>query len=647
MHTTAWVLLFLSGTLLLVSVLAVAARRMLGLRVGLVRTLLAGAVGVLAESLLGSTVQLDEHRAIQLTLQLGVGVLIAMGFLAVAEAIVPSGSLGTPLDWARAARTRISRIRRYSQIMSIAVRHGLGPYLLRRGGRGHGAGVAKLAQQLRLALEEGGVTFVKLGQVIATRHDLLPEPFVHELSRLHNRVRPVPWHQVRELLAEEFGRDLDVMFTRIDPEPLASAAIAQVHRATLRDGAEVAVKVQRPGISAAVERDLDIVHRLVRLLVERSRWGRAIGLAELADGFTSALREELDFRIEARNTAAMRAADAAHGGGDVVLPEVYERLSTERVLILGWLDGVPVSDAGPLLAEHRLDPGALARTLLDCLLRQIISDGVFHADPHPGNVLLLADGRPALLDFGSVARLDAGLRAGLQHLVLAVNSGDPAALRDALLEVVHRGEDIDEQRLERALGRFMATNLAHGSVTDMSLFSQLLVITAEFGLAVPPEIAAVFRSLFTLDGTLSTLTTDFNLIEETRGSVSGLFAKQFTDWTLPASIASETLTLLPMLRRFPRRIDRITGSLERGEFSVRVRVLADEGERRIVTGLLNTVLTAFLGGVTGVMAVLLLGASGGPAVTDTVSLHQAIGYHLLVVSSVLVLRVLFLITRRR
>ncbi|WP_084036971.1 ABC1 kinase family protein [Haloechinothrix halophila] len=647
MGTTTWILMFVAGTMFLVAMLAVAARKILGLRVGLMRAVLAGTFGVIAESVLGSTVQLEGHRPIQISLQLGVGVLIAMGFLALAEAVAPSGSLGGPMDWIGALRTRAARTHRYGQIMSIAVRHGLAAYVRGRGSANRRSDTAKLARNLRLALEEGGVTFVKLGQVMATRHDLLPPEFVTELSRLHNRVCPVPWERVREVLTEDFGRDPDTVFSRVDHQPVAAAAIAQVHRGQLRTGEEVAIKVQRPGILAVVERDLDIMRRLVSVLANRTRWGRAIGLADLADGFATALLDELDFRIEARNTAAILAADAAHGGGPIILPVAHEQLSTERVLILDWLDGIPLGSAGSLVAQRGLDPGALARTLLESLLRQIVADGVFHADPHPGNVLLLEDGRLALLDFGSVARLDAGLRAGLQHLLLAANSGDPAALRDALLEIVYCHDDVDKQRLERALGRFTVTNLADGSVPDMSVFSDLLVLTAEFGLEVPPEIAAVFRALLALEGTISGLTTEFNLVVEARRSALSLFTKQFTERSLPTMAASEMFALLPMLRRVPRRIDRITESLERGEFSVKVRVLADERERKIVTRLLHSALTAFLGGITGLMAVLLLGTTGGPAVTPDVSLHQIIGYHLLVVSSVLLLRVLFLITRQR
>jgi ubiquinone biosynthesis protein len=460
----------LTGVLILLSVVAIVggfallARRLLGLRFGVVRLLLAGLVGFavagpIARSLAGSVPATE--RAITplwfLILAGACALVVAMVFLVVAEALVPSGSLPGPLEWRRALRGRVARARRYSQISRIAVRHGLGPYLR---GRRHAelaapGGRARLARSVRQALEDGGVTFVKLGQVLSTRPDLLPIELVEELGRLRDQAAPAPWPQVEQVLADELGGPPDEVFARFDRRPLAAASVAQVHAARLRSGDEVVVKVQRPGIRSVVERDLDILARLARTVEARSRWGRSIGARELAAGFAGAVREELDFRIEAGNLEAVAAA----ADGSVLVPAPYQRLCTGRVLVMQRLDGRPLAAAGPVLAERGLDRNTLARTLLEFLLRQVMLDGVFHADPHPGNVLLLADGRLGLLDFGSVGRLDASLRAALQRLLLALDRGDPLAASDALLEVMLRPDEVDQQRLERALGQFMARYL--------------------------------------------------------------------------------------------------------------------------------------------------------------------------------------------
>jgi ubiquinone biosynthesis protein len=632
---------------------ALLARRLLGLRFGVVRLLLAGLLGFavagpIARAVLGA-VPTTEGAATPvwfLILTSAAALVVAMAFLVIAEALVPSGSLPGPLEWRRALRGRIARARRYSQISRIAVRHGLGPYLRgrRRAELEAPDARARLARSVRLALDDGGVTFVKLGQVLSTRPDLLPPEFIQELGRLRDRATPAPWAQVEQVLAAELGRPPEEVFARFDRRPLAAASVAQVHAARLRSGAEVVVKVQRPGIRSVVERDLDIMARFAGRLENGTRWGRAIGTRDLANGFAAAVREELDFRIEAGNMAAV--AGAGHGtDGGVRVPVPHPSLCTERVLVMQRLDGTPLAAAGPVIAERGLDRDALARTLLESLLRQIMLDGVFHADPHPGNVLVLTDGRLGLLDFGSVGRLDAAVRAALQRLLLGLNRGDPLAASDALLELMLRPDEIDQQRLERALGQFMARYLGPGAASGVRMFTDLFRIVAEYGLSVPPEVAAVFRSLATLEGALAQLAPGFDLVAEARASAGRYTAERLEPAAARQAVDEELTTLLPMLRRLPRRIERIASAAEHGRLSVHVRLWADERDRRHVTGMLHQVLLTILAATAGIMAVLLLGTGGGPAVTATVSLFQLLGYNLLVVCAILALRVLVLIFR--
>ncbi|GGM83100.1 ubiquinone biosynthesis protein UbiB [Lentzea pudingi] len=608
---------------LLVLGMALAARRILGLRVGLIRTALMCALAMsIATTIFGETTA--EPSAALATVQLGLALLVVIGLLAFAEIIVPTGSIPPPTEWWGMARRRIARTRRYSRITTIAVRHGLGPYL-----RGRERTSTGLSRSLRLALQDAGVTFVKLGQVLSTRADLLPQDFVDELSLLQDNVPAAKWEQVRAVLNAEVGLDA---FREVDPEPLAAASIAQVHRAVLKSGAEVVVKVQRPDVRATAEGDLDIVTRLAEKL-QRTRWGSALGVRDLAAGFAAALREELDFKIEARNITTVAAASDSSVG----LPHVH--LSTSRVLVMDRLDGVPLRGA----AE---DEG-LARTLLRFVLRQVMLDGVFHADPHPGNVLLLADGRLGLLDFGSVGRIDSALRSALQRLLLAIDRGDPAGLTDALLELTSRPEDIDEQRLERALGQFMARHLGAGMRPDVEMFGDLFLIVSRFGLSIPPEIAAVFRALATLEGTLATLAPGFNIVVESRSFAAEQISERLTPESVQRTMAEELQAVLPMLRRLPRRIDRITGAMEQGRLSMSMRLFADERDRSFVTGLLHQVMLTALGATAGVMAVLLLGSTGGPQIAADVGLHQVLGYNLLIIAVLLGLRVVVTVLRPR
>lgn len=270
-------------------------------------------------------------------------------------------------------------------------------------------------------------------------------------------------------------------------------------------------------------------------------------------------------------------------------------------------------------------------------------NGVFHADPHPGNVMLLEDGTLGLLDFGSVGRLDGSLRTGLQNLLLAIDRADPAALRDGLLEIIYRPDDIDEIKLERALGQFIARHFAGGTAPDVEMFSDLFRLVTTYGLSVPPEIAAVFRALATMEGTLAGLAPGFNIVVESRAYAGVRLSEKMDPASLRKTATEELLTLLPVLRRLPRRIDRIGGALEEGRLSVNVRLFADERDRQLVNNIVHQGLLAFIGATTGIMSVLLLGTTGGPRLIEDVTLYQVMGYNLLVVSILIGLRLLFMI----
>ncbi|MFI7124545.1 ABC1 kinase family protein [Nonomuraea sp. NPDC050153] len=634
-------------TLLTIIALATVAQRLLDVRFGRLRTFLAALFAFalaqpMLEPILSSLGPVDREEppvaaglGILLLIVMSV-VLIPMVILVIAEALVPPGSVPGPLELIRSVRGRFSRTRRYSQITRIAIKHGLGPYLRGRGERlDDRPGMVRLARSLREALDEGGATFVKLGQVLSTRRDLLPAEFVEELGRLQDQVASAPWPEIEPMLAAELGGPVDEVFAEFDRTPLAAASIGQVHAARLHSGESVVVKVLRPGIWPVVSKDLDIVRRLAATLESRTRWGRSLGLRDLAEGFATAIREELDFRVEAANMAAVTAS----GGGGVTYPTPISAMCTERVLVMRRLSGRSVTAAAP-------DQGPrLARDLLDCLLRQILVEGVFHADPHPGNLMLLDDGTLGLLDFGSVGRLDDSVRSALRRFLLAMNRQDPLGVTDALLEVVPRPEDIDEAALERALGQFMARHVTAG-MDSAQMFTDLFRIVSAYGLSIPPEVAAVFRALATLEGTLVRLSPGFDLIGEARSFAGRHLAERVTPETIKEFATQELVALLPMLRRLPRRVERIASAAEHGRFTMNVRLLADDRDRRYVTGLLHQVLLTVLGATAGVMAVILLGTAGGPPALANTSLFQLIGYNLLVIAAILVLRVLALIFRR-
>jgi ubiquinone biosynthesis protein len=641
--TISTLLTFILGATVDVTLLAYGARRLLAeRRFSLSRTVVAGLAGQALTSSIFFSLASGWHigvrgRSLAYGTVLGFaalawasGLLLAMAILVTWQAFIPAGTIPSPPTWPRSLRSRAARSRRYWQIVRIFTRCGVGPMLAR------GPFSAGLARSLTEALDRSGVVFVKFGQGLSTRRDLLPPEFTIELGRLQDRVSPLPWDQIEQVLAAELGGT--AMFAAIDREPLASASIAQVHAATLRTGERVVIKVLRPGVTQLAERDLDIITRLARRTEARAAWARAIGVATLAEGYAVGLREELDFRIEAANLAAASAASAARG---VVIPRVHHDLSTQQVLVMERLDGTALSKAVPADGDRE----RLARDLLDCVLRQIVIDGIFHADPHPGNILLLDDGRLGLIDFGAVGRLDSGLRAALQRLLLALERRDPVALTDALLEVTARPDDLDEQALERSVGALLVRHLAAGRPPDLALFTELFRLVTRHELAVPPEFAATFRALSTLEGGLTLLAPGFDMVAESERFGQSELTKRLGPGSLKEAAAEEVVALLPMLRRLPRRVDRIAAAVEGGRLNVNVRVLADERDRKVITGWIQLGVLTILAATAGFMAVALLALKGGPAMTPAIGLYQFLGYCLLVICALLALRVLAAVFR--
>jgi ubiquinone biosynthesis protein len=637
------------GIVIFLLLLTTVSRRLLAVRIGRVRATLAALVGLGAEFGFESRVvwPAPSPMLALVPLQVGIVFLVAIAFLVLGELVVPTGTWPRPDKWVTALRGKLARARRYSQIVRIASRHGLLPVPRPRGGpAGDRAAVAaETARGLRLALQEAGVAFVKLGQQLSTRRDLLPEEFIVELSRLQQQVAPVGFDDIEAVLTSELGAGPGEVFAAFCSEPLAAASIGQTHRARLPDGTEVVVKVQRPGIRPLVERDLDIALRLARSLQDTTGWGRSLGVAELAAGFAAALTAELDFRIEAENIAAVAAAMAGHEQTQVVIPARFPELCTQRVLVMEFLAGTTLSDpqAASELPAARRETDAAA--LFDSLLRQVMLDGVFHADPHPGNLMVLADGRLALIDFGSVGRLDAGLRAGLQNVFLAVEHEDPQELFDALFDLLIRPDQLDEQRLRRDLGRFLAQHLSFGAGLDPAMFTELLRLITAYELGIPAEAAAAFRAFATMEGSLTALDPGFDMLSQARSFAAGQLHAGLHPSAIQDALTSELTSVLPLLRRLPRHLDQVAAALEDGRLRMNIRLLADRRDRAVVTEWLHLAALTFLGGSTGLMAALLLGTTAGPAVTPTMTLFQLFGYLLVVVSAILILRVLFDIFR--
>jgi ubiquinone biosynthesis protein len=410
----------------------------------------------------------------------------------------------TPRTRRLGARAR--RVRRYGDIGLVVARSGL----VRRVATGSAARRdADFARALRTALERAGGVYVKLGQLLSTRPDLVSATVADELRRLQQEVAPMPTAVAHGVVADELGVAPRRVFRDLADRPVAAASVAQVHRAVLADGRPVAVKVQRPEVAGRVGRDVDILIRLAETLERRTRWAADQRLAATMRGFAESLTGELDFGAEADNLAAIRTAVERHA--DVVVPRPVRTLTRRRVLVMEWIDGEPLARAA-----GRLDPGRrtrLARSLLRCFLDQIFVVGVFHVDPHPGNVHLARDGRIALLDCGAIGRLDPGRRTALQAALVAIAGRDAAGLRSAL-ESLATAPVRDGAALDRGLEDLIARLRGPGARTDADLLASFMDVLRQAGLALEPAVYGALRALAMVEATMGVMAPDLDLVDE-------------------------------------------------------------------------------------------------------------------------------------
>jgi ubiquinone biosynthesis protein len=452
------------------------------------------------------------------------------------------------------------------------------------------------ARELRLALEELGATFVKLGQVLATRSDLLPPAYLAELGRLHDRVAPVPFEAIKTVLEAELGRPLAAAFAFIEATPLAAASLGQVHVARLPDGREVAVKVQRPGVRDQVELDLALMQSLAATAARYAGIAREQDLDGLVGEFASSLRAELDYTREARSIARFAAVFA--GDSDVVVPGTVDEFTTERVLVMERLSGAKVDDPAALAAAGA-DRAALAASVTRVMLEGIFEHGLFHADPHPGNLLALGGGRLGLLDLGSVGEVDDYLRSSLTRLLIAFEARDAERALDVLLELGVGGRAPARGPLRRDLARLISDNAdaTAAELADARLFQELAHLARKHGLVLPGDLLLMTRAMALTEGVALQLHPGFRLLDFARPILERSLLQRYA----PGQVSEGDLAELAEFgRSLPRRVARLAGQVERGEVGGTVRLSDLErllGEARSLT---NRLATAVLVGALAV-----------------------------------------------
>ncbi|MBI1747017.1 MAG: hypothetical protein HYR55_10570 [Acidobacteria bacterium] len=407
------------------------------------------------------------------------------------------------------------------------------------------------AARLRMALERLGPTFIKLGQMLSTQVGFLPPEYIHEIERLQDKVAPIDYQLIAAVLEAEFGKPPTEIFRDIDEQAMASASMAQVHRATLKDGTAVVVKVQRPNVEKLINEDLEILSDIALFVGEHSKLGTKYDFLAMVDQLKRAISDEVDFRLEARNSALVAASIAEYDR--LCVPPVHKELTTKRVLVADYVEGPTLTHAGAtgeLTDEERKN---LARQLLEAYIKQVMIDGFFHCDPHPGNVILMPDHRLALIDFGQIARLDGWMQDQfLQFLLnLASNRGDRVA--DICMEIGMPKPGLREARLHHEVAALVARyhNVPLGDLHIGRSVMQLIQTCANEGLQIPGEVALLGKTMINLDAVGRTLDPEFNPFDVIRNYAQHVVLAQIGQRFSKGSIYSTSIDFRRLLADLP------------------------------------------------------------------------------------------------
>ncbi|WP_404386583.1 AarF/UbiB family protein [Knoellia locipacati] len=455
------------------------------------------------------------------------------------------------------------------------------------------------AERFAADLERMGPTFIKLGQLLSTRFDLLPPAYTTALTRLQDDVEPIPFAEAREVVEAELGATIGERFSDFSMDPLASASIGQVHAATLRNGHEVVVKVQRPGIRETVREDMEVLARLATVADARTEAGRRFGFGQLLTQFRRSLAGELDYRREAKNlvTFGELTADYEH----LVVPQPVMEYTTSNLLVMDRIEGRKITDIGRFGLTD-IDARPIVEELFRAYLRMILDQGVLHADPHPGNLLLTDDGRLALLDLGMTASVSPRLQDEVVKLLLSISDGDGEETAVILAAMGHPVEGYDAAAFRDDVSHLVSEAVASGADLEVgTTLVGLSRLSGIHGLRPPAEMSMIGKAMLNLDQATSHLDPTFAPAQCIRDNVSEIFASGLK--TSPGGLLSAAIEAKDFTAQLPRRANRILDAMADGEFRLRVDAI-DEQRLHLVLQRVANRLTLGL-----VIAATLIGAA--------------------------------------
>jgi predicted unusual protein kinase regulating ubiquinone biosynthesis (AarF/ABC1/UbiB family) len=443
------------------------------------------------------------------------------------------------------------------------------------------AATAPEAGELAADLEKLGPTFIKLGQLLSTRADILPPPYLEALTRLQDQVEPFSFAEVERIVEDELGIRLSKAFNRFESIPMASASLGQVHRAEMRDGREVVVKVQRPDIREQIVADVEALSELATFLDTHTEMGKRYDFAQMLSEFRKSLLRELDYREEAGHLIEFAAN--LRDFTLIVIPRPVEDFTTSRVLTMDYIHGKKITALHPL---RRIDINGtrLAEQFFRAYLQQILVDGVFHADPHPGNVFLTEDERVALLDLGMVSRLMSGFQDNLLRLLLAISDGRGEEAAEITLRMGTRKEDFAAEDFTRDVADLVArhTDTSMNKIDSGRVVLEIQRIAAERGFRLPPEFTMIAKALLNLDQVVYTLAPNFDPNKVIRNYATEIMQQRMLKSLAPGNLMTNLLDVKDFLEKLPSRVNKILDAVGNNELKLNVDAI---DEKKLMEGL--------------------------------------------------------------
>ena len=515
---------------------------------------------------------------------------------------------------------------RYSDIARLLMKHGRA-----RGLRHEDEATSEDAEKLVDDLESMGPTFVKLGQLLSTRADLLPPVYLEALARLQDDVEPFSFAEIEQIVTDELGVRISKGFQELDSTPAASASLGQVHKGVLRNGRAVAVKVQRPGVRDQVAEDMDVIEELAAFVDDHTKTGRQFGFGGMVEEFKAAITAELDYLVEAENLRTMHGLLEDYE--DIVVPLPVDDYTTSRVLTMDYVEGRNVASLGPL-AQLDIDGDALADSLFRAYLDQILVHGFVHADPHPGNVLLTSDHRLALIDLGMVTRITPQMQDELLRLLIAVSDGRGDEVARILAGIGEHTDEFDAQTFERRVADLVQRNLSVtvGDLDAGVTVGELARIAGETGLRLPAELTMLSKALLNLDQVAARLSPDFDANGVIRDHVASVMRTKVLRSASPANLASAALDAKEFAEKLPSRVNKVMDALARGELTLNVQGIDEAELMRGIQKLANRVTTGVILAALIIGGAMIMSAGYGPLAVAMLSIAGAVGLWLLVSS---------------